>query len=114
MFPASEGGIISSIVQDEYRYSPVFQSDYATSQPQGHRDRSGCDSRSKQRREACVGEANRALKSENDILTSLTPTEPRLTDTQLIFTTCVLVKIEVGAKIGAKIGTVHSQRSQIT
>ena len=32
--------------------------DYVTSQPQGHWDRSGCNSRSKWRREACVGEAS--------------------------------------------------------
>ena len=60
--------------------------------------------------------ANRALRRGQDILTSLTPTEPRLADTQLsigmpllnvtIVTTHVLVKNEGGAKIG----TVHSQR----
>ena len=51
--------------------------------------------------------ANRALRSGNDMPTSLTPTEPRSADIMtIIVTTRTLVKIEGGAKIG----TAHSQR----
>ena len=50
--------------------------------------------------------ANRVLKSGNDILTSLMPTEPRLAVMQLIVTMRLLVKIEGGAKVGIA----HSQR----
>ena len=51
--------------------------------------------------------ANRALRSGNDIPTSLTLTELRWADiVTIIVTTRMLVKIEGGAKIG----TAHSQR----
>ena len=61
-------GLVSIVLQKLFfftmsnRYSPVFQSDHTTSQSQGHWDRSGCNSQSKRRREACVGEASQPIE----------------------------------------------------
>ena len=93
-------------------YSPVFQSDYVTSQPQGHWDQGGCNSRSKQRREACVGELSQPTEWKR--YTNFSDTDrgeigryvAEYGNTAIRTEACVLVKIEGGAKIG----TAHSQR----
>ena len=112
----SEGGRISSLFfqklffffQDECRYSLVFQSDYATSQPQGHCDQSGCNSRSKTRREVCVGEASQQSAKKRKQYSNFADTDRAEIGryTVITVTASVLVRIEGGAKIG----TAHSQR----
>ena len=75
----------SNAVEQRHSHTQYY---YATSQPQGDWDRSGCSSRS-----VCWRSkpANRALRSRNNIPISLSPTEPRSANTQIYLRIAVLI-----------------------
>ena len=85
-----------------YYYWTVFQSDYAISQPQGHWDQIACNLWSKRKRQACVGEARQQSAKKWKQYTNFSDTDRAEISqyTAIIGTTCLLVKMEGGAKIG--------------